>query len=190
MAERVGVTAASASGMLKKLTRLRLAAHRPYRGVELTSAGEALAVKVIRHHRLLELFLVQELGFSWAEVDAEADALEHVLSEAVEERIAAHLGEPSHDPHGDPIPDPDGRIVRQQTESLAGLAVGARARVARVSDADPELLRYLAARAITLGDEVEVLAREPLGGPLSLRIGEATHALGVRAAAAVRVEIL
>lgn len=190
LAARLGVTAASASAMVKKLSALGLAEHHLYRGVELTSAGVAIALEVIRHHRLLELFLVQELGFSWEEVDAEADVLEHVLSEEVEERIATRLGEPTHDPHGDPIPRADGTIVSQPTESLAAVAVGRRARIVRVSDSDPELLRYLAAQAIAVGDEVEVISQDPFDGPLAVRVGAATHALGSRIATAIRVEVI
>src|SRR5215210_923800 len=115
LAERLGVTAASASGMVKKLDGLGLVRHVPYKGVELTRAGEQVALEVLRHHRLLETYLAEDLGLPWDRVHEEAEVLEHVLSEDLEERIATQLGHPTHDPHGDPIPTRDGRLVEPET---------------------------------------------------------------------------
>ncbi|MGH9194354.1 MAG: iron dependent repressor, metal binding and dimerization domain protein, partial [Acidimicrobiia bacterium] len=144
IAERLGVAPASVSNMVKKLARLRLVEHTPYHGVILTSGGEKVALEVIRHHRLLELYLSQHLGFSLDKVDDEGERLEHVLSEDLEEKIAATLGEPTHDPHGDPIPSRDGTVDDPQYPVLAELGEGESGVIARVSDRDPDVLRDLA----------------------------------------------
>src|ERR687888_1047678 len=142
LAERLGVTAASASGMCKKLDELGLVTHVPYKGVELTNDGERVALEVIRHHRLLELYLAESLDVPWDRVHAEAEVLEHVLSEELEALIAAKLGNPTVDPHGDPIPTEDGRIEERATDAMDTLPVGATGTFVRVSDSDPEMLRY------------------------------------------------
>ena len=152
LAERCGVTPASASAMVKKLAERGLAIHEPYHGVRLTPAGERLALEMIRHHRLLELYLAEHLDVPWDRVHEEAEALEHVLSEFLEARIAAKLGNPTHDPHGDPIPDRDLVIHEGETEALDSLPVGAGGRFVRVSDSDPAMLRYLDERGIAIGD--------------------------------------
>jgi DtxR family Mn-dependent transcriptional regulator len=188
LADRLGVTPASASAMVKKLAERDLAIHEPYRGVELTAEGKRVALEVMRHHRLLELYLAEHLGVPWDRVHEEAEALEHVLSEDLEERIAAKLGHRTHDPHGDPIPTSDLVIDEGTTEPLEALEVGARGRFARVSDSDPEMLRWLRSRGIELGAVLEVLERQPFGGPLTVRIGGAEHVLGGRLAAAMRVD--
>lgn len=189
LAERIGVTAASASGMVKRLGELGLVSHEPYRGVALTNAGRRVALEVIRHHRLLELYLVQTLGVPWDRVHAEAEVLEHVLSEELEELIATKLGDPTHDPHGDPIPTRELTIEETATESLERLEPGACGTFARVSDSDSEMLRYLAQRGIAPGDELEVIERQPFGGPLFVRFGGAVHPLGGELARAMRVEV-
>jgi DtxR family Mn-dependent transcriptional regulator len=189
LAGRLGVTAASASGMVKRLGELGLVDRRPYRGVVLSEAGRRVALEVIRHHRLLELYLVESLGVPWDRVHQEAEVLEHVLSDELEDLIAAKLGDPTHDPHGDPIPTRDLRIVETATRSLESLEPGARGRFTRVSDADPEMLRYLAERGIAPGAELEVIERQPFGGPLFVRIGDAIHPLGGDLARAMRVEL-
>src|SRR4051794_39285365 len=156
LAERLGVTPASASGMVKRLAELGLVEHEPYRGVQLTDDGRRVALEVMRHHRLLELYLVQSLGVPWDRVHEEAEVLEHVLSEDLEELIAAKLGDPTHDPHGDPIPTRELTIEEEPTQSLQSLVAGACGRFARVSDSDPEMLRFLADRGISPGDSFEV----------------------------------
>src|SRR4051794_38579432 len=166
LAERLDVTPASASGMVRKLDELGLVAHVPYKGVRLTDAGARVALEMLRHHRLLELYLAEALGVPWDRVHDEAEVLEHVLSEEVEELIAAKLGNPTRDPHGDPIPSADLVIAEERTESLATLEAGAGGVLVRIPDADPEMLRYLAERGIGPGDSFEVVDRHPFDGPL------------------------
>ena len=189
LAERLGVTAGSVSAMLRKLDEEGLVAHVPYRGVTLTDKGERLALEVLRHHRLLELYLAEHLGVPWDRVHQEAEALEHVLSEDLERRIAAKLGNPTHDPHGDPIPSAELVIDEGDTCALDSLEPGARGLFVRVSDEDPEMLRYLADCGIALGEALEVLARQPFGGPLTVRIAGAEHILGGQLAHSMRVEV-
>ncbi|MGI8711949.1 MAG: metal-dependent transcriptional regulator [Solirubrobacteraceae bacterium] len=189
LAERLGVTAASASGMVKRLGELGLVSHVPYRGVSLTDAGQRVALEVIRHHRLLELYLVKSLGVPWDRVHEEAEVLEHVLSEELEELIAAKLGNPTHDPHGDPIPARDLTIDEPETDSLESLPPGARGLFVRVSDSDPEMLRYLSERGIAPGDDFEVVDRQPFGGPSFVRFGSEVHPLGGELARAMRVQV-
>src|ERR671936_1118428 len=157
LAERLGVTPASASGMVKRLHELGLVSHVPYRGVRLTPDGVAVALEVLRHHRLLELYLAESLGVPWDRVHDEAEVLEHVLSEELEDLIAAKLGNPTREPHGDPIPTRDGRIEERETERLDLLEVGARGIFVRVSDSEPEMLRYLSERGISPGDTFEIV---------------------------------
>jgi DtxR family Mn-dependent transcriptional regulator len=188
LADRLGVTPASASAMVKKLAESELVSHVPYKGVRLTRAGELVALEVLRHHRLLELYLAEHLGVPWDRVHEEAEALEHVISEDLEARIAAKLGNPTHDPHGDPIPDEHLAIVEGATRSLDDLQPGEAGRFARVSDHDPEMLRYLNSRGIALGCELEVLDRQPFGGPMTIRIADGEHVLGGELLRAMRVE--
>ena len=190
LAARLQVTAASVSGMVKKLDTLGLVAHTPYKGVRLTAEGERLALEIIRHHRLLELYLSESLGVPWDRVHDEAEVLEHHISEELEALIAAKLGNPTHDPHGDPIPSEDLRIDEGDSVALQALEVGARGRFVRVSDADPEMLRYLSDRGIAPGDEFEVVDRQPFGGPVFVRFASDVHVLGGGLAAAMRAEVL
>jgi DtxR family transcriptional regulator, Mn-dependent transcriptional regulator len=187
LAERLSVTPASVSAMSKKLADRGLVEHVPYRGVQLTGDGERVALEVLRHHRLLELYLAEHLGVPWDRVHDEAEALEHVISEDLEARIAAKLGNPTHDPHGDPIPDAQLNIEEGETRSLADLEAGDRGRFVRVSDTDPAKLRYLDERGVRLGDSFEVVERQPFGGPLTVRFGDADHVLGGGLADAMRV---
>jgi DtxR family transcriptional regulator, Mn-dependent transcriptional regulator len=189
LAERLGVTPASVSAMLKRLAERGLVEHVPYRGVLLTGEGRRVALEVMRHHRLLELYLAEHLGVPWDRVHEEAEALEHVISEDLEARIAAKLGEPTHDPHGDPIPSADLRIDEGSSHALEVLHAGATGRFVRVSDEDPEMLRYLDERGVRLGDELEVVDRQPFGGPLTVRFGATLHTLGGGLARAMRVEL-
>ena len=190
LAERMGVTAASASGMVRKLCELGLVEHEPYKGVQLTPEGQQLALEVMRHHRLLELYLARDLGVPWDRVHDEAEVLEHVLSEELEDLIAAKLGNPTHDPHGDPIPTRD--LVLEETPSVAlcDLEPGAHGTFVRISDADPEMLRWLAERGIAPGACVAVVDKQPFGGPLfaSFEAGD-VQVIGGRLAEAMRVEV-
>jgi DtxR family transcriptional regulator, Mn-dependent transcriptional regulator len=189
LAERLGVTPASASAMAKKLDAMGLVTHVRYRGVQLTPKGTAIALEVLRHHRLLELYLSETLGLPWDRVHDEAEVLEHVLSEELEELIAAKLGDPTHDPHGDPIPTRDGLIPDEPTVSLQALATGDCGRFVRISDSDPEMLRYLAARGIAPGDSFEVVDKQPFDGPVFARFASEVHVLGGSLARAMRVEL-
>jgi DtxR family Mn-dependent transcriptional regulator len=188
LAGRMGVTPASASAMVKRLDSLGLVHHVPYRGVQLTAAGTKVALEILRHHRLLELYLAETLGVPWDRVHDEAEVLEHVLSEELEDLIAAKLGNPTHDPHGDPIPTRDGRIAEATSTALSDLGPGARGTFIRVSDSDPEMLRYLADRGIAPGVPMEVIEKQPFDGPLFVRFGDDVHVLGGDLARAMRVE--
>jgi DtxR family Mn-dependent transcriptional regulator len=187
LAERLGVTPASASGMVRKLDEQGLVTHVRYRGVRLTASGTRVALEVLRHHRLLELYLAESLDVPWDRVHDEAEVLEHVLSEDLEALIAAKLGHPTHDPHGDPIPTADLRLPEEPTESLAALEPGAEGVFVRVSDSDPEMLRYLTERGIAPGDALAVEDKQPFGGPLFVRFRGEVHVLGGALAAAMRV---
>ena len=189
LAERLGVTPGSVSAMLKKLAELELVTHQPYHGVRLTPNGRRVALEVIRHHRLLELFLSEVLDMPWDRVHEEAEVLEHVLSTELEEVIAAKLGNPTHDPHGDPIPSADFRIDEQTTLPLSDLHAGDAGVFVRISDSDPEMLRYLAERGIAIGARCVVTGRQPFDGPLTVRFGEVEHVLGGKLAEAMRVEL-
>ena len=189
LATRMQVTPASASAMIRKLAEQGLVTHTPYKRVELTDRGRMLALEMVRHHRLLETYLAVSLDMPWDRVHAEAEALEHVISEELEARIAAKLGHPTHDPHGDPIPDHDLVIDEGHTEALDSLPVGAGGRFVRVSDADPEMLRYLDERGIAIGDACEVSARQPFDGPMTVRFGDIEHVLGGTLTRAMRIEL-
>jgi DtxR family Mn-dependent transcriptional regulator len=188
IAERLEVTPASASGMVRRLAELGLVSHEPYHGVRLTADGVRVALEVLRHHRLLELYLATSLGVPWDRVHDEAEVLEHVLSEELEGLIAAKLGHPTRDPHGDPIPTADLVLEERPTERLADQEAGAIGRFVRVSDSDPAMLRYLAERGIAPGAAFEVVERQPFDGPLFVRFGSDIHVLGGALAAAMRVE--
>jgi DtxR family Mn-dependent transcriptional regulator len=189
LAERLGVTPGSVSAMVRRLSELGLLEHQPYHGVRLTDTGRELALEVLRHHRLIELFLAEELGMPWDQVHAEAEVLEHVISEDLEQLIAARLGDPTVDPHGDPIPTAALQIDEGQTRSLDELQPGAVGRFVRVSDSDPEMLRWLAGNGVALGDRLEVIDRQPFGGPVYVRNGDRQLPLGGQLARAMRIEV-
>jgi DtxR family Mn-dependent transcriptional regulator len=177
LARRMGVSAPSTTAMTKRLAELGLVERLPYRGVALTDTGRRGALEVLRHHRLLELYLVDRLGLSLDAVHAEAELLEHALSEELEARIDAELGFPTHDPHGDPIPDRELRLVHGSDRTLLDLEPGARASIARVPDGDSELLRYLDELGILPGSDLELVAYAPFGGPVTVRTKRGEHAI-------------
>ena len=188
LAALLEVRPASVSGMLRKLSELGLVEHERYHGVRLTERGRRVALEVIRHHRLVELFLVESLGMTWDEVHAEAEVLEHALSEELEELIAAKLGNPTVDPHGDPIPSRELELAETSSQALAELEPGEVATFVRISDSDPEMLRFLGERGIVPGTTLELVERQPFDGPLFVRVGRKTHVLGSVLASAMHVE--
>ncbi|NJN16165.1 MAG: metal-dependent transcriptional regulator [Oscillochloris sp.] len=188
LGEQRGSKPGSVTGMIKKLAEMHLVEHTPYQGVILTAAGERIALEVIRHHRLIELFLVEALGYSWDEVHDEAERLEHVISEKLEARIAARLGDPNVDPHGDPIPTLEGVIPIGSDLRLADLAIADRARVLRVRDQGADRLRYLAGIGLIPGAALEITDSAPFDGPVSVRVEGNLHALDRRMARTIEVE--
>jgi DtxR family Mn-dependent transcriptional regulator len=192
IAERMGVTPASVTGMLKRLAANEppLLEYRKHRGVELTHAGEQVALEIIRHHRLLELFLHERLGYSWDEVHEEADRLEHVISEEFEERISEALGHPQHDPHGDPIPSRDLLLPAETAVPLERLRPGQRALVQRVGSEDAGLLRYLESIGLVPKAVLSVLEYSSFDNNLGIRIGDRTVVLGPKVTRQVFVEVL
>jgi DtxR family transcriptional regulator, Mn-dependent transcriptional regulator len=171
LADHLGVAPASVTGMIKKLAELGLIEHAPYHGVILTSTGEHIALELVRHHRLIELYLTHIMGFTWDEVHDQADALEHVISEELEDRLAGLLGDPTYDPHGDPIPTKGGvlpdvaaRPLSEQEPSIVQRLV-----ISRVLTQDPDRLRYLADLHLIPGTCIRFVSRAPFGGPLSLQ---------------------
>jgi DtxR family Mn-dependent transcriptional regulator len=188
LAERLGIAAASVSGMLGRLTKLGLVKTERYRGTRLTTRGRVIALQLIRRHRIIESYLVTRLGFAWEDVHDEAERLEHAASAELVDRMAHDLGNPTADPHGAPIPTADGDVDERRFATLASLEVGASARVQGMSDRDGELLRYLADRGITPGARVRVESREPFEGPITLAVGKGKASVSYSAASHVRVD--
>lgn len=189
LAERMRVTPASVTGMVRKLAALKLVRHSPYQGVVLTRAGEKVALEVLRHHRLLELYLAEALGYPWDRVHEEADRLEHVISEEFEDKIFEALGRPTRDPHGEPIPTKDGRMPDGLHEPLSELQPGATGVISQVSKSNPEMLRYLGERGLVPEAAVEVVEKAPFEGPVTVRTGDNSYVLGRRLASHIRVEV-
>lgn len=187
IADRLGITAGSVSTMIKRMDAAGLAEHVPYRGVRLTPTGRQLALGVIRRHRLLELFLSQSLDIPWEDVHRFADALEHAASDELIELIAEKLGDPASDPHGDPIPNRLLEIDDRTQPSIADLKPGERARIVRVSDSEPQMLRYLTQQRIGIGAELELVDRQPFEGPCLIRLDDEVRSLGLRLAQAIHV---
>lgn len=169
---------ATVTQLFKWLAERAYVLHTPYHGVELTQEGEAAAAQLVRHHRLLELFLVRIMGFPLDQVDAEAEQLEHVISDAFEDRMDAMLGHPTEDPHGDPIPSKTGRVHTTPTKPLSQLLPGQQAVVQRVNDDDAELLRYLTSLGLIPGALVRMESITPYADVYTLQIGATTHAVG------------
>jgi DtxR family Mn-dependent transcriptional regulator len=183
LAERLGVSPGTVTAMLKRMAEMGLVEHEPYHGVALADAGERVALEVIRHHRLIEAYLAEALGMPWDKVHDEAEVLEHYISEDLEERIAVALGDPSHDPHGDPIPDRELSLAGDRPgETLTALDPGDSGTLTRVSDSEPEMLRYLDERGIRPGAEIEVGEREPFGGAVMIVVEGTPHAIGAELA--------
>jgi DtxR family Mn-dependent transcriptional regulator len=190
VAAALNVTPGTATTMVKALAESGLAEYEPYSGVRLTSAGEKLAVLVLRRHRLVELFLVQVMGMSWAEVHDEAEQLEHVVSERLIERIDQMLGRPTHDPHGDPIPTAEGTITPLHLESLLTCPIGTPLRVTRIVDQDPAFLRFIESNGLKPGQPIEVETRDAAADSVKVRGRNGSSlTIGARAASKLLVEL-
>jgi DtxR family Mn-dependent transcriptional regulator len=189
LAEALEVSPASATAMLKKLATLGLVVHERYHGATLTPTGERMALEVVRHHRLLELYLLEALGLSWDQVHEEAERLEHHLSDELEARIDSALGFPTRDPHGDPIPSPELLLQSDEMVCLSDLEAGSMTVVRRVPDGDPELLRYLATLGLVPAEEVTILEQAPFDGPVTVEVRGARHAIGRSLAAQIEVGV-
>src|SRR5436853_616002 len=189
IAATLSVTPGTATTMVKALAESGLAEYEPYSGVRLSAAGEKLAALVLRRHRLVELFLVQVMGMSWAEVHDEAEQLEHVVSERLIERIDEMLGRPTHDPHGDPIPNPDGAIAARDLDNLLTCPVGTPLKVTRVADQDPAFLRFIENNGLKPGEAVEVESRDDAADAVVLRRQGRQITIGARAASKLLVEV-
>jgi DtxR family Mn-dependent transcriptional regulator len=187
LAARLGVSTGSVSAMIGKLAEEGLVTHEPYRGAGLTSEGRLIALRVVRRHRLIELFLAQSLDMPWEDLHDEAEILEHAMSDRLIDLIAEKLGDPQFDPHGDPIPSRDLTIESRPTISLAALEPGSEGIFVRVSDSNPDMLRFLTAQGIGIGDRVEMVGQQPFDGPSIVRIAGAEHSLGLTLARAMRV---
>ena len=191
VAEKMKVAAASATNMVKKLAEMQLVQHTPYQGVVLTLLGERVALEIIRHHRLLELYLTENLGYRWDQVDAEADRLEHVISEEFEDRIDEALGYPNTDPHGAPIPTKEGAIGQRDYQLLSNVKAGQAARIREVNDRSPEMLRYMASLGLKPEVRLVVKERAPFNGPLLIQVvGGDEQALGLEVADHIYVTLL
>jgi DtxR family Mn-dependent transcriptional regulator len=182
IAERLDIAPASVSGMVQRLARLGLVRVVRYKGARLTDSGRGAALKLIRRHRIIESYLVERLGFGWDDVHDEAEHLEHAASDELIERMAESIGNPTADPHGAPIPSVSGEVDETRLESIADLEEGRTVSVVRMSDRDPEFLRYLDGMGIRPGARVRIAARAPFGGPLTLEIEGASHVVGTAAA--------
>ncbi|HUX21574.1 MAG TPA: metal-dependent transcriptional regulator [Spirochaetia bacterium] len=189
LADRLGFSAATVTGQLKKLASLSLVAYSPYRGATLTEAGRAIALETIRHHRLLETYLAQALGVPWDRVHVEAERLEHVISEYLEDRIDEMLDHPVVDPHGSPIPSREGTMQEHGQVRLTDLGTGERAEIIEVNDRDPRLLERLDELGLRLGTRLRVSAIEPLDGLITVEVGNERHTLGQTSARQITVRI-
>jgi DtxR family transcriptional regulator, Mn-dependent transcriptional regulator len=188
LADQLGVSGPSVTNMVKRLDEMRLLRHTRYQGVELTPAGERIALEVVRHHRLLELYLAETLGYPWDQVHDEAEKLEHHVSDELEARMDSYLGFPTRDPHGDPIPTRDGLIPEDTDLLLAELSDRTPATVVRVSDRDPVQLRYLAELGLIPGAQVTIVERLPFDELTRIEVGASTHVIGRQLSRSVWVE--
>ncbi|MTI87178.1 MAG: metal-dependent transcriptional regulator [Balneolaceae bacterium] len=178
IADALEVSSASVTNMVKKLAKMNLLEHQSYKGVSLTNAGQKIALEILRHHRLLELYLKEVMGYSWDEVHDEAEKLEHHISEQFEDRIDELLNHPTHDPHGDPIPSKDGVMPEMAQLAITDAPLNEEFLIGRVKDQDPELLRYLEELGVIPGVKIEVIERAPFNGPVKLKVEEKEETLG------------
>ena len=189
LADRLECSAASVTNMLQKLASLKLVEYQPYQGVHLTETGERVALEVIRHHRLIELYLKEVLGYTWDKVHDEAEELEHVISDEFAERIDQALGHPTHDPHGHPIPAKGGSLNSERLPSLWEIPEATEVVVTRVNDHDPSVLRYLSSLGIHPQVRVAVLAKAPFNGPVQVQVDAVPHNLSEELARQIFVTV-
>ncbi len=189
IASSLDVKMASVTGMIKHLAAEGYLRHTPYYGVHLTEKGRKIAVKMIRRHRIIELFLCRTLSLTWDEVDADAEVLEHAVSDRLIERINEYLGNPEFDPHGAPIPTRDGSVPPRRGKPLDELSEGDRGHIVEVADDDPEFLRYLTKLRLKIGTAIRLRERAPFNGPITLQVGSRRVALGREASAQIRVGV-
>src|SRR5262245_62041839 len=190
LASSLGVVPGTATTMVKALAESGLVLYEPYSGVRLSAAGEKLAGLVLRRHRLVELFLVQVMGMSWADVHDDAEQLEHVVSDRLIDRIDEMLGHPTHDPHGDPIPNQDGSITTRHLESLLTCPLGTPLKVTRITDQDPAFLRFIEGNGLKPGERIEVTSRDDAADAVVLRQKDRPITIGARAASKLLVEVV
>ena len=188
IARSMNVSSASVTNMVKRLAQLGLVEYESYRGVTVTGTGEKVALEIIRHHRLLELYLKEVMGYSWEKVHEEAEHLEHHISEDFEDKLDELLGYPTHDPHGDPIPTREGEIAESTTDPLSDVEPGCRVVIQRVSDNDPEMLGYLETIGLLPGTAVMIVEKAPFHGPITLRVDGQEQVVGYRIASNIFVD--
>jgi DtxR family Mn-dependent transcriptional regulator len=186
IAQRLELSPASVSGMVKRLSEQGLLEHIPYKGVQLTSEGRRAALRMLRRHRLIEAYLVAFLGFTWDTVHDEAERLEHAVSDTLVDRMAAVLGHPTADPHGDPIPTSEGDILELASTPLAEVPAGATVEICQVEEGQPDRLRYIASIGLRPGVRVTVVDRQPFQGPITIAVDGDTHVIGHELAQVVR----
>ena len=187
LAKALDITPPSTTEMAKKLAKANLIEHTPYQGVCLTPMGQRIALEIVRNHRLLELFLVRALDYSWDEVHEEAERLEHAVSERLAQRIAEYLGNPRYDPHGDPIPSAEGEVAPRALTALSEWPADQSGIVARLRDQSPDMLRYLAEKGLTVGAAVQVISTDPFDGPITLTVDGVEQVIGPNVAQIVLV---
>ena len=186
IAQRLDLSPASVSGMVKRLSEQGLLEHVPYKGVQLTPEGRRAALRMLRRHRLIEAFLVAHLGYTWDTVHDEAERLEHAVSDTLVDRMAAVLGHPAVDPHGDPIPTSEGDILELASTPLSEVPAGAAVEVRQVEESQPDRLRYIASIGLRPGVHVTVVDRQPFEGPITIAVDGRTHVVGHQLARVVR----
>lgn len=186
IAQRLDLSPASVSGMVKRLSEQGLLEHVPYKGVQLTPEGRRAALRMLRRHRLIEAYLVAFLGYTWDTVHAEAERLEHAVSDTLVDRMAAVLGHPAVDPHGDPIPTSEGDILEPASTPLSEVPAGSSAEVSQVDEDQPDRLRYIASVGLRPGVRLQVLDRQPFLGPITIAVEGTTHVIGHELAQVVR----
>lgn len=186
IAQRLELSPASVSGMVKRLSEQGLLEHVPYKGVQLTPEGRRAALRMLRRHRLIEAYLVAFLGYTWDTVHDEAERLEHAVSDTLVDRMASVLGHPTVDPHGDQIPTPEGDIHEPESVPLAEVPAGATVEVRQVEEGQPERLRYIASFGLRPGVQVTVVDRQPFQGPITIAVGGQSHVVGHELAQVVR----